>query len=60
MLVYPVIFETENLPFPIVGMSDVMPYKSTKYSDMSEDMFLKWEKAFKQNIILAITNLNQI
>ncbi|HHY05009.1 MAG TPA: glycosyltransferase family 4 protein [Thermoanaerobacterales bacterium] len=51
---YPVIFETENLPFPIVGMSDVMPYKSTKYSDMSEDMFLKWEKAFKQNIILAI------
>lgn len=51
---YPVIFETEKLPFPIAGMSDIMPYKSTKYSDMDEEMFLKWEKAFREEINLAI------
>lgn len=51
---YPVIFETKNIPFPIAGMSDVMPYKSTRYSDMNKGMFLKWEKAFREKINLAI------
>ena len=26
---YPVIFKTENLPFPIAGLSDEMPYESS-------------------------------
>lgn len=51
---YPVVFNTENLPFPIVGMSDVMPYMSTRYSDMNEEMFILWEKAFKEKIELAL------
>ena len=28
--VYPVIFKSEELPFPIAGMSDEMPYESTR------------------------------
>ena len=28
---YPVYFQTEELPFPIPGMSDEMPYESTVY-----------------------------
>ena len=35
---YPVEFKSEKLNFPIVGMSDEMPYDSTKYSDMTHDM----------------------
>ncbi|WP_421715330.1 glycosyltransferase family 4 protein [Arcobacter arenosus] len=51
---YPVLFESENLPFPVVGMSDVMPYKSTKYSDINETMYESYEKEFKKVITSAI------
>ncbi|MCT4605748.1 MAG: glycosyltransferase family 4 protein [Marinisporobacter sp.] len=52
--IYPVRFETESLPFPVVGMSDVMPYKSTKYIDLTETMFFKWKAAFKKMIQEAV------
>ena len=45
---YPVLFKTEKIPFPIVGMSDIMPYESTKYSEINNEMFIKWEKGFKR------------
>src|SRR6056297_485750 len=45
---YPVYFESKTLPFPVVGMSDVMPYKSTKYSDMDEEMLELWINEFKK------------
>jgi glycosyltransferase involved in cell wall biosynthesis len=51
---YPVVFETKELSFPVVGMSDVMPYKSTRYSDLTEEMFLKWKEAFSEAIIQAV------
>lgn len=35
---YPVEFKSEKIPFPIAGMSDIMPYESTIYSEMTEDM----------------------
>lgn len=36
-LVDPVLFESQSLPFPVPGMSDVMPYRSTLYSKLSEE-----------------------
>ncbi len=51
---YPVLFETEELNFPVVGMSDVMPYSSTKYSSIDEKMFEAYEKAFKKVITKAV------
>lgn len=51
---YPVLFETEELPFHVVGMSDIMPYSSTKYSDLDEEMFKAYEKEFKKVITKAI------
>jgi len=36
--VYPVLYQTEALPFPICGMSDEMPYPSTRYRDPDEQM----------------------
>jgi hypothetical protein len=51
---YPVLFETNELNFPIVGMSDVMPYSSTKYSDLDEEMYKAYEKEFKKVIKKAV------
>ncbi len=43
---YPVYYKTEELPFPVCGMSDEMPYESTKYSDMTESMTGYFTNAF--------------
>jgi glycosyltransferase involved in cell wall biosynthesis len=51
---FPVYFENEHLPFPVVGMSDVMPYPSTKYSDIDEEMFSAYKKAFTCKIQEAV------
>jgi glycosyltransferase involved in cell wall biosynthesis len=48
LLFIPVLFETEELPFPVPGMSDEMPYPSTRYRQMTGDMTSLWEKAFTQ------------
>ena len=42
----PVAFKSEALPFPIAGMSDVMPYESTVYAEMDEGMLRAWQVAF--------------
>lgn len=51
---YPVYFESERLPFPIVGMSDEMPYRSTRYRDMTADMTAQFEAAFLEVISRAV------
>lgn len=48
---YPVIFKSEELPFPIVGMSDVMPYENTLYSEMTDEMISIWKGAFKEKLL---------
>ena len=53
---FPVYFESENLPFPVVGMSDVMPYTSTKYSDLDENMLSQYIVAFKSKIQEAVSH----
>jgi glycosyltransferase involved in cell wall biosynthesis len=51
---YPVCFQSKEIPFPVVGMSDVMPYESTRYKDLTEEMFQKWKKSFGESITKAI------
>ncbi|MCI8637701.1 MAG: glycosyltransferase family 4 protein [Coprococcus sp.] len=48
--VFPVYFMTEELNFPIAGMSDEMPYQSTRYCDMTEDMTERFRKVFTQQV----------
>lgn len=50
---YPVEFKTKELPFPIVGMSDVMPYENTLYSDMTDNMIDLWKRAFSKRLMEA-------
>ena len=44
--VFAVPFETPELPFCICGMSDVMPYPSTRYCDLTPTMAASFERAF--------------
>lgn len=51
---YPVQFDSELLPFPVVGMSDVMPYPSTRYRDMTDEMMDQWSRAFQATLRKAV------
>lgn len=55
---YPVYFEEGRLPYPIVGMSDEMPYRSTRYCDMTKEMTAQFQDAFLQVITQAVSECN--
>jgi len=46
----------EDVPFPVAGMSDQMPYKSTKFSEFTEEMLEMYLEAFAEKIKLAVEN----
>ena len=48
---YPINFKSKEIPFPIVGMSDVMPYENTLYSAMTDEMLEIWIRSFKERLI---------
>ena len=50
---YSLEFKTDEIPFPIAGMSDVMPYDHTVYSQMTEEMLDQWKAAFRKKLIEA-------
>ena len=56
--VYEVEFEGKDLDFPIVGMSDIMPYNNTLYKDMTEEMVNSWENAFREKLLKAKEEFN--
>ena len=45
-LVFPVRFNTSELPFHVCGMSDEMPYAATRYRDLTPQMVGQFESAF--------------
>ena len=47
-----------DISYPIVGMSDSMPYESTRYRDMTDDMIYEFESAFIQQIQAAVDALD--
>jgi len=55
---YEVIFNTPELPFPITGMSNIMPYKSTVYKEMDSSMVNLYEDAFKKQVLKAVKEFN--
>lgn len=54
---YPVHFNNDKISFHIVGMSDIMPYNSTKYKDMTPDMINTWLNCFKEKILKAFDEI---
>lgn len=55
--IHPVRFETDELPFPVVGMSDVMPYRATRYRDMTSEMVGLFRAAFERALRGAVAAL---
>ncbi|MDO5737794.1 MAG: glycosyltransferase family 4 protein [Eubacteriales bacterium] len=49
---YPIVFETEELPFPMPGMSDEMPYKSSVYGELSKAEWTKLKNAYREQLLL--------
>lgn len=47
-----------DIPFPVVGMSDIMPYESTLYRDLTPEMISIIEDAFVREISRAIDDLD--
>lgn len=47
-------FEEGELYYPIPGMSDIMPYKSTRYKDMTIRQVSIWKTSFKAAIQRAV------
>lgn len=47
-----------TLPFPVVGMSDIMPYTSTRYRDLTAEMISQFETSFIDAAGRAIADLD--
>jgi len=43
-----------DIPFPVVGMSDVMPYPSTRFCDLSTDQLDLYMDKFEQGLTEAV------
>lgn len=54
VICYPVYYNSQELNFPILGMSDEMPYDSTKYSEMTDEMTENFKNAFRKRIERAV------
>ncbi len=52
--VFPVYYHTDELPFPVCGMSDEMPYESTRYCDLTEEMTQQLFAAFRKQLKNAV------
>lgn len=48
-------FGAADISYPIVGMSDVMPYASSRFRDLTETELQEYEAAFAQRLKEAVT-----
>ena len=48
----------EDISFPVLGMSDIMPYPSTRYSELDEKMASELESRFIPVIQEAVSQLD--
>lgn len=51
---YSIPFESDELPFSIVGMSDVMPYRSSVFSKLDYEMNAKLKTVYRKVVMHAI------
>jgi hypothetical protein len=47
-------FESQDLPFPIMGMSDIMPYRSIRFRDLGDDALQAYEHCFAEKVQTAV------
>lgn len=47
-------FESRRLPFPIPGMSDVMPYEHSRFGDLTDRQMELYEEVFREALIHGV------
>ncbi len=52
------LFETKELPFLLPGMSDVMPYPSSRFSELSAEQLSAYCRAWERAIAAAIADFS--
>ncbi len=52
--IHPLLFGTPSLPFPVPGMSDVMPYLSTRWSGMSDRQLADYRHAWDAHLRILV------
>lgn len=52
--VFPVYYQGGALPFPVCGMSDEMPYESTRYCDLTDEMTRQLYDVFRSVVTEAV------
>ena len=52
--VLPLVFDNELLPFALPGMSDVMPYRSSRFSEMTPSELSAYREAWRRHVQEAI------
>ncbi|NIA20214.1 MAG: glycosyltransferase, partial [Xanthomonadaceae bacterium] len=55
--IFPVVFDAPNLPFPVTGMSDVMPYPSSRFSSFNHNSLTRYERAFATKLREVVNNI---
>lgn len=53
---YRIEFPNETCHFPLPGMSDVMPYESTVYGEMTPEMISNWQAIFQKRLQEAVAD----
>lgn len=48
----------KSIPFPVVGMSDIMPYESTLHRDLTPEMISIFEDVFMEAVGQAVDDLD--
>lgn len=48
--IHPLRFDTPELPFPVPGMSDVMPYQSTRFSTMDDGQLEAYLSGWRRHL----------
>jgi glycosyltransferase involved in cell wall biosynthesis len=51
-------FGTPTLPYPVAGMSDVMPYESTRFSQFTPEMLEQYLSAFQTVLLKVVAEFN--
>ncbi len=46
-----------DLPFPVPGMSDVMPYESTVFASMDEDQWASYREAWRHHLARVVADV---
>ena len=55
---YPVRYGSEELPYEVLGMSDEMPYDSTRYRDLDETRLRQFGESFHRAVAEAVEKEN--